>query len=132
MYDNNSCSIAASRLSSPEIGSSRLTAHLEHSAIIPMGTRMLDQRWIDVEHRRRRCVENPLDCKSIGFANRNDVEMSTMYRRRCVAVLSTSPFQCWIDVVHRRRRFVGNTLDLQTETTSKCRRCIDVAVSTQF
>ena len=49
---------------------------------IPMGTRMLDQRWIDVEHRRRRCVKN--------------------------------------------------TLDLQTETTSKCRRRIDVAVSTHF
>ena len=40
--------------------------------------------------------------------------------------------QCWIDVEHRRRRFVANTLDLQTETTSKCRRCIDVAVATHF
>ena len=41
-------------------------------------------------------------------------------------------YQCWINVELRRRRCVEKMLDLQIGSTSKRRRCIDVAVSTHF
>ena len=51
----------------------------------PMGTRMLHQRWIDVEHRRRRCVEKTLDLQ-IGTTSKRrrriDVAVSTHSKLR--------------------------------------------------
>jgi len=66
-----------------------------------MGTRMLHQRWIDVEHRRRRCVEKTLYLQietTSKCRRRIDVEMSTSYRRRNVDVVSTSPYQRILNV----------------------------------